>query len=174
MDTTIAIITILTLGGFILICAEVLLPGMIAGICGVLLLMVAAIVTFTSYGTTHAVLYTIGIFVIGGIAFCFWLKYFDKIPFGKSIILTAPTQAEYTGQSESQSLLGKKGKTLTPLRPAGTIEVDGQRLDVVTEGKMIASNQLVEIISVSGRIITVRQAPLEQETILSSNNPKNP
>ncbi len=170
MDTIITLIIILTLGGFVLICAEALLPGMIAGIMGGLLLILAAAVTGLSYGFTVAFIYCLGVLVIGGIGFCFWLKYFDKLPFGKKIILSGPEHAEYPGQSESPSLIGQKGKALTPLRPAGTIEIGGQRYDVVTEGKMIASGQFVEIISVSGTVITVREVQSPDKTISTSTN----
>ncbi|MDW7675619.1 MAG: NfeD family protein [Bacillota bacterium] len=48
--------------------------------------------------------------------------------------------------------------TITPLRPAGTVEFpDGDRLDVVTEGSFINSNFQVKVVKVEGTRVLVRE-----------------
>lgn len=56
-----------------------------------------------------------------------------------------------------QYFLDKKGTTLTVLRPAGTVDFDGVKLDVVSEGDFIPKDTEVKVIKVEGRRIVVRQ-----------------
>ncbi|NLI12411.1 MAG: hypothetical protein GX425_07260, partial [Peptococcaceae bacterium] len=58
---------------------------------------------------------------------------------------------------------GKEGVALTPLRPAGSAEVEGHRLDVVTEGEFIRTGQRVKVIKVEGtRVVVKETAAVEQ------------
>jgi membrane-bound serine protease (ClpP class) len=52
-------------------------------------------------------------------------------------------------------LLGKSGQTVTPLRPAGTVMLDDQRVDVITEGKFVESGVPVKVIRVEGMRVVV-------------------
>ena len=45
---------------------------------------------------------------------------------------------------------GKEGVTLTALRPAGAAEIEGRRLDVVTDGVFVEAGRPVRVISVEG------------------------
>jgi membrane-bound serine protease (ClpP class) len=54
-------------------------------------------------------------------------------------------------------LLGRSGTTLTPLRPAGIADVDGQRIDVVSDGEFIDSGVPITVSRVDGNRIVVRR-----------------
>lgn len=54
-------------------------------------------------------------------------------------------------------LAGKSGVTLTPLRPAGTVEIDGERFDVVTAGEFIQAGKTVKVVKVEGVRVVVRE-----------------
>ena len=72
------------------------------------------------------------------------------------MILTDATSSDkgYLSHEDHKRLLGKVGVTLTPLRPAGTAEIDGERLDVVTEGGYLDQNTKIQVYKVdSGRIV---------------------
>ncbi|MDD2497965.1 MAG: NfeD family protein, partial [Desulfitobacteriaceae bacterium] len=47
--------------------------------------------------------------------------------------------------------------TVTPLRPAGTAEIEGDRIDVVTEGGFIPREAQVKVVKVEGTRIVVRE-----------------
>jgi len=55
-----------------------------------------------------------------------------------------------------EALVGKRGKTLTPLRPAGSVLIDGERVDVVSDGGYIPADRQVEVIQVEGVRVVVR------------------
>ena len=54
-----------------------------------------------------------------------------------------------------QRLIGKRGKSLTPLRPSGTIELEGERYDVLTRGEFIGANEAIDVIAVENNCIFV-------------------
>ena len=67
------------------------------------------------------------------------------------------TSAGYVSAETALDLLGKQGTALTTLRPAGTADVGGERVDVVSEGPMIASGATVEVIRSRGSLVVVRE-----------------
>jgi len=53
--------------------------------------------------------------------------------------------------------LGKKGIALTLMRPAGSAEIEGERVDVVTEGSYIQKGSAIKVVAVEGTRIIVRK-----------------
>ena len=52
---------------------------------------------------------------------------------------------------------GKRGRSLTPLRPSGTVMIDGERVDAVSEGGYIGLGREVVVIRVDGPRVVVRE-----------------
>ncbi|MBR3498351.1 MAG: hypothetical protein IKO05_05090 [Selenomonadaceae bacterium] len=63
----------------------------------------------------------------------------------------------YTSVIDKSKFLGAVGVCVTDLRPAGTITVEGEPLDVVTEGGFVKAGDKVKVINVDGSRILVRQ-----------------
>ena len=55
-----------------------------------------------------------------------------------------------------QAMIGARGVTASPLRPAGTAVFGEERLSVVTEGEYIDAGCQVEIVSAKGARVVVR------------------
>jgi membrane-bound serine protease (ClpP class) len=70
--------------------------------------------------------------------------------------------------SELDALRGQTGKTVTPMRPSGTVLLSGRRVDALTEGVMLDAGVPVQCIEVkAGRVIVRRvsaTAPLTDMT----------
>ncbi len=60
------------------------------------------------------------------------------------------------GESQPGALDGARGVAITDLHPAGVADIDGRRVDVVTEGGYIASGTAIEIIADEGYRRVVR------------------
>jgi len=60
-------------------------------------------------------------------------------------------------REEEDRFLGRRGVTITKLRPVGKAEFDGEPLYVETEGEFVDEGQCVEIIEVSGNRMIVRK-----------------
>ena len=63
----------------------------------------------------------------------------------------------YTSVTDKSRFLGAIGVCATDLRPAGTITVEGEPLDVVTEGSFVKQGDIVKVINVDGSRVLVRQ-----------------
>ena len=63
----------------------------------------------------------------------------------------------YTSVVDKSKFLGAIGVCVTDLRPAGTISVEGEPVDVVTEGSFVKQGDIVKVINVDGSRVLVRQ-----------------
>lgn len=88
------------------------------------------------------------------------LRFLPKLPVGRRLVLAEGLSAEagYSSAPESDATwLGRRGIAVTPLHPSGIISIDGQRLDVVSDGDFIDVNTAVEVVKVDGNRIVVRK-----------------
>lgn len=159
---------ILLVLGIGLVVAEFFLPGGIAGIAGIVAILSSLMLSSADMGHMAmsmgiALLVTIIVSVI-----LFKTVGLEK-GFFRHVILNDSTSSEqgYVSSVNRLELIGMEGQTLTPLRPSGTADFDGERLDVVTEGGFIGVNQRVKVIKTEGSRIVVREfkkAEQEEET----------
>ncbi|NND73184.1 MAG: nodulation protein NfeD [Rhodothermales bacterium] len=62
----------------------------------------------------------------------------------------------YLASPAHDSIIGRTGVAITPLRPAGTAEIDGERIDVVSRGEFVPAGSSVKVLSAKGSKIEVR------------------
>jgi len=95
-------------------------------------------------------------------------KIFPKTKMGKHMILSAPeSHPAPATRSDRTDLVGREGVARSALRPSGTAEFDGERLDVVTRGELVDAGIPIRIIENRGNRIIVRAVetpPAESET----------
>ncbi|MCA1056190.1 nodulation protein NfeD [Rossellomorea aquimaris] len=143
--------------GLILIVAEFFLPGGIAGGLGV-----AAVLGSIMLAGGDLMQMGISILIallIAVIAMIIFVKVLGKrMKLFNKIILKDSTNTEsgYVSNANRLELIGKVGITKTPLRPSGTIIIEDERIDAVTEGGYVAVNQKVKVVKVEGSRIVVR------------------
>lgn len=144
--------------GIILLCVEVfVLPGFgVAGIAGIAALFGG--IFLAAPGPAEAVR-SIVISLLGAIAIlALLLRVIPSRRRLSRIILRKEEDAEsgYVAVNrELADLAGRTGRTLTPLRPAGTARIDGRNVDVVTEGGFIGENTEIQVRSVIGARVIV-------------------
>jgi membrane-bound serine protease (ClpP class) len=64
--------------------------------------------------------------------------------------------AGFIAAESEDALLGQTGRTLSPLRPAGTAEIGGRRVDVIAQGTFVPAGTTVEVVGVRGSRVEVR------------------
>lgn len=87
------------------------------------------------------------------------LRYFPRLPFGQRLLLktTLLSQEGYGSAPERDvGWLGKRGTAATDLRPSGIAHLNGDRVDVVSDGEFIDAGRPVEVVRVDGNRIVVR------------------
>ena len=153
--------------GLALLLAEVfVIPGFgIAGVLGLLALSAGLVLSLLGPGPTGQfvvlaaarVAGSLLLAIVGGLVL---MKYMGKLPFGRRFILSDELDAAhgYTTEPESDHRwLGRTGTSITPLRPAGLIDIDGERVDVVSDGELIEPSQPVRVVRVDGNRVVVRR-----------------
>ncbi len=154
-------IVVLFIIGVILILAEVfIIPGFgIAGVSGITAVLISLFFIFPNTSIAINVLLAVILFTL--VIAIFMVKKFGSSRFWKRISLESNSK-NYFSSSSKKDYLDQEAETLSKLRPAGTIEIDGKRVDAVSEGAFIEKGKKVKVISVSGSRIVVREISEEE------------
>jgi membrane-bound ClpP family serine protease len=149
---------LLFVAGLLLIFLEFFLPGAISGTLGVAALIFSLFLAGEN-GIQMGVSILIAIFC-SVLVFFIMIKIFNKklVLFNKMVLSeSAKKEDGYVSNVNRTDLLGKEGIALTILRPSGTVIINNERVDVVSEGGFIDQNAVVKVIKVEGARIVVRE-----------------
>lgn len=157
---------ILFILGFLLVIVEMFNPGFgVPGALGIVFLIVGVIVTAET--VEQGIFMGVIILAILAVMLTIVLYSASKGRLSKKLILKDATdrRSGFSGTEDMKYLLGKSGKAVTPLRPAGCADLDGVRLDVVTRGEFIDKDVPVTVIEVEGNRIVVEPAKQPENQI---------
>ncbi|MCR8850639.1 nodulation protein NfeD [Rossellomorea sp. SC111] len=148
---------ILFIIGIILIVAEFFLPGGLAGGLGIGAIL-ASIMLAGGDMMQMGISLLIALLIAVATVIIFVKVFGKKMKFFNKIILNDSTSTEsgYVSNANRLDLIGMVGVTKTPLRPSGTVIVEEERIDAVTEGGFIKAGEKVKIVKVEGSRIVVR------------------
>lgn len=144
--------------GILLVILEFFIPGGIAGILGVVAI-IGSLFLASGNAIHMAVSLLIAVAVSISVSILLVKVFGKKMKFFKKMILTDSTNKEqgYVSHSDRTDLLGLEGKALTDLRPSGTVLINEERVDVVSEGSFIVKDTIVKVVKVEGSRIVVRE-----------------
>lgn len=150
--------TILGLGaaGLLLLFLEMFLPGLIAGIIGTALLIVAVSMSYSSYGATGGNIALVIALVSSGALWWWWANHFQNTRFGRRMTL----QAKGNGSTATPGLadfVGQTGTAFTTLRPGGTVTIGGKKVDAISDGELIEVGASIRVIRAQGICVIVRR-----------------
>lgn len=145
--------------GVTLVILEFFLAGGIAGALGAIAIVASIIMAGANPAyMAYSVLIAIAVAASGMVII---MKFFGrKLHLLNKMILMDATDTEsgYVSNVNRIDILGKRGLTITPLRPSGTIDLNGERIDVVSQGSYIDKGKHVIIVKVEGSRIVVRES----------------
>lgn len=160
--------------GLVLLVFEVfVIPGFgVAGVLGVAAILGGlSLSLFGSGATAEFILRAAGRVVfsllIAMVASLIMLRFLPRLPFGRRLILETglPAGQGYASAPEGDKRwLGKCGTALSPLRPAGIAEIEGERVDVVSDGELVEAGVAVVVTRVDGNRIVVRRQRLTERS----------
>lgn len=148
------VIVTLFVVGILLLISEIFLPGMIAGLAGLICIGLAVALSFRDFGSTMGGLVLVGVSLSLVAGFGLWLRYFPESSLAKPFVSQSEIGDIGTNRPE---LVGKEGVTLTPLYPSGTAIINERHVDVVTEGEAVEKDELVKVVLVEGMRVVVRR-----------------
>lgn len=153
-------IFLLLLLGTLFLLAELFVIGGVIGFIGVALMGMSVFLSFEHYGWTAgmAVLAFSVVLSLGTLIGGFYVL--PRIGLRKGFILDTSTSSEggYTSDSYiDDNLEGKEGVTESGLRPSGIALIDGERIDVVSDGEFIEPGTPIKVIQVNGNRVVVER-----------------
>lgn len=153
---------VIILLGIILICAELfLLTGTtVPGVAGIILVLVGIwFFADGDLGLGALVFFCIMLVVAGLCVIAYFTGHLGRAWKRFSLHSEQKNEDGYVAPDpEYAKYLNMRGEALTTLRPAGTAVINGDRLDVVTEGGYINQGEAVRVVSVEGIRIIVAKA----------------
>ncbi len=145
--------------GFLLLFAELFVPGGLIGLLGLCLMGIAVWMCFDHYGS-HEGLLVLLFCIVGSILFVtLAFKLFPHSVVGRWFILNDSIENDqpYGAIDTGEELVGKEGVTDSELRPAGIAVIEGNRYDVVTEGEFVEPHSRIRVIRIDSNRIVVTQ-----------------
>lgn len=156
MPESSSLIIVLFVVGFALVASEVFLPGLILGTLGFFCLMASVILVYVQYGSSAGLLAAILVGGLSLIGFILWLNFFPRTRIGRRLMLKTRQPADLTAAAH-QAMIGASGEALTPLRPSGTAQINGKRVDVTAVGDFLESGELLVVTAADGMRVVVRR-----------------
>lgn len=152
-------ILILFIAGIVLLGIEIAIPGFgISGITGISCIVLSILLSSSS-PVRAAISFSIAV-VMSIIVLTILMKFMPKSNLLDHIILKNEQTKDigYVSHSiDKSALLGREGEALTLLRPAGTVLIGDEKIDVVSEGEYITKGSKVRVIAVEGNKVVVRK-----------------
>ncbi|NNM84744.1 MAG: hypothetical protein HKL96_03170 [Phycisphaerales bacterium] len=162
VDLALAAIT-LFLAAVVFLFAELFVPahGLLALVC--LACAVGGVVVCFEMSDAVGVLSLFGTLLALPLVAWAIVKYYPESPVGRRIMLARPKPALPVGTLGSDKtsdqllpLIGRCGVTVTTLRPAGICEIDGKRIDSLSEATVVERGTAVQVVRVTGSQVVVR------------------
>jgi len=151
---------LLLLLGLIFIIAEVLIPSF--GILSVLALcsFIGSVLFAFKAGPVPGIGFILACAVLAPMTVYFgFTRVLPNTFIGRQIIhsVVVSEHGESSGTDvELKELIGAEGTARSYLRPAGVADIQGQRIDVVSEGQLVPVGTRLKVVKVEGNRVVVR------------------
>lgn len=160
MFETISIVSIvLFIVGLALLLVEMFIPGF--GIFGGLgLIALVLCVVFQAGSLVEALILVLILAVIVAALSLLAARSFRRGWLYRSPLVlknAAGKEQGYVANEDYSRFAGRSGQSLTPLRPAGTAVLGGEKADVITDGEFIPAGAHIVVVRVAGARIVVKQ-----------------
>ncbi|MEP0861225.1 MAG: nodulation protein NfeD [Ignavibacterium sp.] len=154
--------------GVVLLLVEIfVIPGFgVAGISGIVLIFASIFLSligsepFITFESISVAIIQLTVALIAAIILVFLLaKFLPKTTAFSKLVLSESEKTDqgFVSYPSDTSLIGKSGKALTVLRPAGIAEIDGKKYDVVADNEYIEPGKPVKVIRVEGIKVVVQE-----------------
>jgi len=158
------LVIVLAVLGLLCIFAEVFLPGGVLGLLGWLLIGASLVFAYREWGLRWFFFLLLGGFIGGGVVlYVVAFKLMPKTAVGKFIFLRSSQKGYDVSVPEDREIVGKEGVALSFLRPAGIAQIDGKRVNVMTEGDFIEKNARIKVCELRDNNLVVRRIESESQ-----------
>ena len=149
---------LLMLIGCGLVVMEVFIPsGGVLGFLSAVAIIGSVVMAFrrdTTAGLSFIIITLVAVPAVIGLAF----KYWPMTPMGKAFLGELPDEEEVKPDDPRRELVGRVGVAKSKMLPSGSISIDGQLFDAISNGAAIEAGQAVVVVEVRGNRVMVREA----------------
>lgn len=140
------LVVVLYFVGLGMMIAESVVPGLIIGLIGTILLTVSIVFGFAHHWAMGTAQLALAV-VVAPLAFFIGVR---------RLALQASLEGAGSFGQDYSVHQGQEGQAHTDLRPAGIVIVEGRKLDVVTSGEAISKGRRIRVDRVEGNRIVVK------------------
>ena len=161
--------------GTALLLLEAFMPGFgVAGGFGVLLEIIAIVTAWRNHGPVTGLIVALLAILLVGLAVFLSYRSFRNGRLSKSPLVLNETESAAPEASPLARWDGREGVVATPLRPAGFIEIDGERVSAATAGDFLEKGRPVKVTGIDGDHVLVRavEIPIPPPVPRKAGKPK--
>lgn len=154
--------------GLLVMVLEVFIPsGGLLGFISIAAIVAAVATAFAEQGIGAGllVLAVTAVAVPATLAIAFHL--FPATPLGRRILPAPPESAELVPAAaerlHARELIGRRGLVTSELLPWGQVEIDGERLEALSQSGPISTGIAIEVVGTEGRAVVVRPSREEPQ-----------
>jgi membrane-bound ClpP family serine protease len=149
--------------GLILLVTEAFLPS--GGLIGLLALGCLGVSLYQAFNVPEAPYlgwkFVAAEVLLIPVALVIAVQMWPRTPLGRRMSLRPPTPEEFEAEPplhRLDHLIGEYGRALTPMRPSGSVDFDGRRLDALAEDELIPAGTLIRAVRIHAGVLVVRKA----------------
>jgi membrane-bound ClpP family serine protease len=156
-------ILLLMVVGLALLLLEVFVPsGGVLGLLAVVALGAGVVTAFVEQGATVGMGVLAGTLLAVPAVLMLAFRWFPSTPLGRRVLPPPPSADDVLPdrslRQRLRGLVGRRGRAASELVPWGTVEIDGDSFEAMSEGGPIAPGAPVEVVAVQSRALVVRVA----------------
>jgi membrane-bound serine protease (ClpP class) len=145
------VVALMTLGMLLTVAEVAIIPGFgVAGLAAAGLIIGGVVIAWQKLGPTWGV----GSLLIAAAATGAVITIAPRTRAGRALVLSTELKKSAVNHA-AIATVGEEGISVTPLRPAGAVEIGGRRVDVVTDGVFVEAGRAVRVIAVEGGRVVV-------------------
>jgi len=151
-----AIVLLLALG-ITLVLLEVIVPGGVLGVLGVLAMLGGCVLAFFDLGAQGGWIATVAAIGALGMSLFIEFKVLPRTRWGKKLFLDRAIEGASHEKPAEDVVVGKTGEAVTTMAPSGYVVVEGKRYEAVSQSGLIAKGTAVRVVGVNNFHLIVAQ-----------------
>lgn len=150
-------IVLLFITGALLLGAEVLLPGGIAGVIGGAALLLGSILAFSEFGMTTGSVASLAALLLVALMLYLELIWLPRTRVGRAMVIDATVGGQSQPPVATESVVGQAATALTMLSPSGFVSVAGKRYEAYCRSGLVPRGTSLTVIGVESFRLVVSE-----------------
>ncbi len=151
-----AIVLLLALG-IVLVLLEVIVPGGVLGVLGVLAMLGGCVLAFFDLGAEGGWIATAAAIGALGVSLFIEFKGLPRTRWGKKLFLERAIDGASQEKPAEEAIVGKTGEAVTMMAPTGYVMIEGRRYEAASQSGLIAKGVAVRVVGVNNFHLIVAQ-----------------